>query len=347
MTGAGRWWTSVPVREPSAPGVFTHFVVQCPFLPGADAYDAVRRGLLGLHSTAGTTMTIPLRTLAMGLLLVSGAAQAGWFSHKSKPAPPPPPAPVVVPVLLPPPPPPIPLEFSGIQTAAPVSVPLDRLMSASPEVQSVAQWVGSSHDNAGLPFIVVDKVNAQVYAFNPSAQLKATAPILLGMGRGDEVLVPSNAPMSAIPPEKRITPAGRYLSNLVTDSHGKQVLSIDYKDSISLHIVVKGTPAQQRAARLASVTSDDNRISFGCINVPPGFFTEIVSPDFTPARGIVYVLPETRSAAQWFGFQPPVTAPSAPQAAMTATAMQTSPTVPQASPMSGDGASAAPAASSK
>jgi hypothetical protein len=299
-------------------------------------------------------MTISLRTLALGLLLVSGATQAGWFSHKSKPAPPPPPAPVVVPLPPPPPPAPIPLEFSGIQTAPPVQAPLDRLNAASPEVQTVAQWVGTSHDNAGLPFLVVDKVNAQVYAFTPFGQLKATAPILLGMGHGDVMLVSSSTPMSAITPEKRITPAGRYLSSLVTDAHGKQVLSIDYNNAISLHIVVKGTPAQQRAARLASVTSDDNRISFGCINVPPGFFTEVVKPDFTPASGIVYVLPETRSAAQQFGFQPPVTVPSAP---MTATAIQTSPqamptiqtapTAPQASPMSGNGAPAVPAASSK
>jgi hypothetical protein len=299
-------------------------------------------------------MMISLRTLVLGLLLVSGTTQAGLFSRKAKPAPlPPPPPEVVVPAPPPPPPPPIPLEFSGIQTAAPVPAPLDRLLSASPEVQGVAQWVGTSHDNAGLPFLVVDKVNAQVYAFNPSAQLKATAPILLGMGRGDVMLVPNNVPMSAMTPDKRITPAGRYRSWLVTDSHGKQVLSIDYDAAISLHIVVKGTPAQQRAARLASATSDDNRISYGCINVPPGFFTEIVSPDFTPAKGIVYVLPETRSAAQQFGFQPPVTAPSELQLPIATTAIQTSPIaapaipaspmVPQASPMSGDGASTVPA----
>lgn len=248
-------------------------------------------------------MKIALRTLALGLPLVTGVAQAGV-----------------------PPPPPIPLEFSGIQTAAPVPAPLDRLLSASPEVQSVAQWVGTSHDNAGLPFLVVDKVNARVYAFNPSAQLKATAPILLGMGRGDVMLVPNDAPMSAIPPAKRITPAGRYRSWLLKDSHGKQVLSIDYDAAISMHIVVPGTPAEKRAARLASATPDDNRVSFGCINVPPGFFNEIVSPDFTPAKGIVYVLPETRSAAQLFGFQPPATSPSpsAPQAPMTAPGIQAS-----------------------
>ena len=176
------------------------------------------------------------------------------------------------------------------------------------------QWIGSSHDNAGLPFLVVDKVNARAYAFNPSAQLRATAPILLGRGRGDEMLVPNDAPMSAIPPEKRITPAGRYRSWLLKDSHGVQVLSIDYDAAISMHIVVPGTPAERRAARLASATPEDNRISFGCINVPPGFFKEVVSPDFTPARGIVYILPETRSAAELFGFQPPAASPSVEQA---------------------------------
>jgi hypothetical protein len=338
------------------------------FPASADAYHGDRSSFLGLNSTGATTMKTPIRTLALGLLLVTGVAQAGLFSRKAKPVPPPPPAPIVVAAPAPPPPPPpppIPLEFSGIQTAAPVPAPFDRLNSASPEVQSVAQWVGSSHDNAGLPFLVVDKANAQVYAFNQSAQLKAIAPVLLGMGRGDVMLVGNNVPMSAMTPEKRITPAGRYLSYLVTDSHGKQVLAIDQAALISMHIVAKGTPAQRRAERLASVTSDDNRVSYGCINVPPKFFTQFVSPDFAPAKGIVYVLPETRSAAQLFGFQPPVATPT--QAPMTASGIQTSPmaapaiqsspmaapqiqaspTAPQTWPMSGDGGSDAPAAGAK
>ena len=62
----------------------------------------------------------------------------------------------------PPPPPPIPLEFSGVQTAQPLQVSLDRLNAASSEVQATQQWVAASKDNAGLPFIVVDKVNAQI-----------------------------------------------------------------------------------------------------------------------------------------------------------------------------------------
>ena len=292
-------------------------------------------------------MTTPLRTLALGLLLVTGVAQAGLFSRKAKPAPPPPPAPVVVPVEPPPPPPPIPLEFSGIQTEAPLPTSLDRLQSASAEVLDVVQWVGASKDNAGLPFIVVDKANARVYAFNPAAELKATAPVLLGMGVGDQALVPQDAPMSAIPPEKRITPAGRYPSKLVIDNHGKVVLLIDGENLITMHIVVKGTPAQRRAERLASVTTDDNRVSFGCINVPPAFFTTVVDPDFRAAKGLVYILPEKTTAAQLFGFQPAVTAPPASQALVGSAEPQVSPLAPQPSSASVQDTASAPASAAK
>ena len=287
------------------------------------------------------TQHATLRTLALSLVLASGAAHAGLFSRKAKPAPPPPPEPVVVvvPVAPPPPPPPIPLEFSGIQTAAPLPAPMDRLQSASADVLATVQWVGASKDNAGLPFVVVDKVNAQVYAFTPAAQLQATAPILLGMGVGDVIRVSPDLPMSAVPPQERITPAGRYVSKLVLDPHGKVVLLIDGKNLITMHIVVKGTPAQRRAERLASVATDDNRISFGCINVPPAFFTTVVDPDFRPGQGIVYILPEKTTAGQLFGFQPTpaaVTAPiatvAAPQALGTAAALRVSLQAPQAQP---------------
>jgi hypothetical protein len=327
-------------------------------------------------------MTTPLRTLALCLLLVSGVAHAGWFSKKkpAPPPPPPPPAPVVV-VPPPPPPPPIPLEFSGIQTAAPVEAPLDRLQSASADVLDTVQWIAASKDNAGLPFVVVDKVNERAYAFTPFAQLKATAPVLLGGGVGDVVLVSPDAPMSAIPVQKRITPAGRYPSRLVIDNHGKTVVLIDGANLITMHIVAKGTPVQRRAERLASVTSDDNRVSFGCINVPPAFFTTVLDPDFRPGQGIVYILPEKTTPAQLFGFQPRVAAPPLLPALSTAAANPGSPTAsaaiaptsmaapgtpasplapqaspmtpqaapmaPQAAPISGEGALAEPTAGAK
>jgi hypothetical protein len=193
--------------------------------------------------------------------------------------------------------------------AAPVAVSLpttvaDPLQSASPEVQRVVRWIRDSHDNANMPYLLVDKVNAQVLVFDGTGQFKATAPALLGMGTGDRLLVANNTPMSAMSPDKRITPAGRYLSRLAIDSHGKELLVIDYDASISLHPVVKGTPAEHRAERLASATAQDNRISFGCINVPVPFYSNTVSPTFANKMGVVYILPETSPANVLFGFQP-------------------------------------------
>ena len=88
----------------------------------------------------------------------------------------------------------------------------------------------------------------------------------------------------------------------VTDAGVKELLVLNYDASISLHAVVKGTPEEHRAERLKSVTAEDNRISFGCINVPEAFYATVVSPTFTNTKGIVYVLPETAPASELFGF---------------------------------------------
>lgn len=186
-------------------------------------------------------------------------------------------------------------------TMAPVAV---ALQSASAQVKRIARWVIDSRDNGGLPFLLVDKVNAEVFAFNPAGQLQGAAPALLGMARGDRLIAPNNVPMAAMPPQVRITPAGRFVSRLALDSYGKELLVLDYDASISLHAVIKGTPAEHRAERLSSATSQDNRISFGCINVPAAFYSKVVSPAFTHTKGIVYVLPETSLASDLFGPHP-------------------------------------------
>ncbi|OGT54138.1 MAG: hypothetical protein A3E01_20725 [Gammaproteobacteria bacterium RIFCSPHIGHO2_12_FULL_63_22] len=196
-------------------------------------------------------------------------------------------------------------QATSLQPAtAPQSAPVDLLQSASEEVKRVARWVVNSGDNARMPFLLIDKVNAQVLVFSPAGQLLGATPALLGMARGDRMLAPNDAPMSAMPPQVRITPAGRFVSRLAIDSHGKELLVLDYDASLSLHAVVKGTPKERRAERLKSPSPQDNRISFGCINVPVEFYSKIVSPAFTRTKGIVYVLPETSPASALFGIQP-------------------------------------------
>ncbi len=171
---------------------------------------------------------------------------------------------------------------------------------ASPDASRVANWVVASGDNHGLSFVIVDKREAKVFVFRSDGQLRGAAPALLGLARGDHT-VPGigTRPLSKILPEERTTPAGRFVAGLGRDLK-TDVLWIDYDDAISLHRVIIGNPKDQRLQRLATATVADNRITFGCINVPAQFFDEIVVPAFKGTTGIVYVLPEIRSLSNVF-----------------------------------------------
>jgi hypothetical protein len=280
-------------------------------------------------------MQTPNRTIVLGLLLAFVATDANAWGKKKK-ATPPPVAPVPV-IVAPPPPPPPPMIYFGDATLPPQLAQADLMATAPAEVQRVANWVKNSRDNANMYFVVLDKVNAQVYFFHPGGHLLATAPVLLGMGKGDKMLVSNATPMSGMPPQKRITPAGRFVSRLGIDSKGKELLILDYDASLSLHPIVKGTPKENRAGRIASPATDDNRISFGCINVPVAFYSNVISPALKNTMGVVYVLPETTTAAALFGFQPdPAAAPMAPMSssASAAPAVPTAPAVPASQPVS-------------
>jgi hypothetical protein len=49
-----------------------------------------------------------------------------------------------------------------------------------------------------------------------------------------------------------------------------------------------------------SGTIDDNRISYGCINVPIAFYEAYIRPIFANHRAVVYVLPEVKTVQQVF-----------------------------------------------
>ncbi|WP_328805436.1 L,D-transpeptidase [Sphingomonas albertensis] len=166
--------------------------------------------------------------------------------------------------------------------------------AVSNDARDTADWVAASHDNQGLPFIVIDKVNAVVFAFDATGRLRGTAPALLGMARGD-ASVPGigQRKLATITPAERTTPAGRFKASLGHDFE-QDILWIDYDAALSMHRVIKGRRVDDRAGRLASPTPSDNRISYGCVNVPPGFYDGVVKPLFTGTVGIVYILPETK-----------------------------------------------------
>ena len=166
---------------------------------------------------------------------------------------------------------------------------------ASGDVQQLADWVLHSDDNRGLPFVLVDKPHARVLVFNSAGRLLGATPALLGLARGDDSVAGiGERRLSSIQPDERTTPAGRFVAGLAYNLSGQQILWVDYDLGISLHPVRSSNPKERRLQRLASPSALDNRISYGCINVPAVFFQAVVMPLFMATPGMVYVLPETR-----------------------------------------------------
>lgn len=173
---------------------------------------------------------------------------------------------------------------------------------ASREAQQLADWIVDSADNLGLPFVIVDKVDAKLFVFDAGGRIQGAAPALIGAARGDDT-VPGigDREYADMPFETRTTPAGRFVAALGQDSHGVDILWVDYDAAVAIHRVITTKPEERRLERLATPTPLDNRISYGCINVPARFYENVVSPAFSGTDGIVYVLPETRPAREVFG----------------------------------------------
>ncbi|GAC1319689.1 MAG: hypothetical protein NVS3B11_08460 [Collimonas sp.] len=152
-----------------------------------------------------------------------------------------------------------------------------------------------------MPFVIIDKKDAKVFVFNADGRLRGAASALLGLARGDDS-VPGigHRKLSSIRPDERTTPAGRFVAALDRDLRGKEILWVDYDSAIALHPVITTNIKERRAQRLATPSPLDKRITYGCINVPALFYKNVVSPAFRGTNGIVYVLPETRSAQKVF-----------------------------------------------
>jgi len=173
--------------------------------------------------------------------------------------------------------------------------------SPSADARHIADWVADSRDNANADFIIVDKRDAKAYVFDAEARLRGASPVLLGSALGDDS-VPGIGlrPIAEVRPEERTTPAGRFVAERGRNLQGEDVVWVDYDAAVSMHRVRTTKPSERRLERLATPTVDDNRISYGCINVPVAFYEAYVRPTVATRRAIVYVLPDIKPVQQVF-----------------------------------------------
>ena len=163
------------------------------------------------------------------------------------------------------------------------------------DAAKVFGWVSRSGDNNGMPFMIIDKRQAHLWVFDRSGKPQGNAPVLLGLARGDDT-VPGigDKKLSEIKSEERTTPAGRFVVEIGTNARGEDVVWVDYDAALSMHRVLTTNAKEQRAQRLQTPTPNDNRVSYGCINVPEDFFENMLSTTVRTGNSVVYVLPESR-----------------------------------------------------
>jgi hypothetical protein len=108
-------------------------------------------------------------------------------------------------------------------------------------------------------------------------------------------------PLAKVRPHEKVTSAGRYVTEPGNNTRGEDIVWLDYDAALSMHRV-RNVAGEARTQRLLSPTVADNRISFGCVNIPADFYDRYVDPMFSRSSGVVYVLPESRSPESMFNF---------------------------------------------
>jgi hypothetical protein len=179
----------------------------------------------------------------------------------------------------------------------------------SADVRRMANWVADSRDNGARAFVVIDKPRARVYLFGPDAHLRAAATALLGSARGDDTFPGvGDKPLKDVKPEEKTTPAGRFIAEVGESStRGEDVVWVDYDAAVSMHRIIK---VPERLKAMATPDVNDNRMSFGCINLPDAFYEGQLRPAVDRWGVVVYILPETRPIEQTFASFYDVDAPT-------------------------------------
>jgi hypothetical protein len=172
----------------------------------------------------------------------------------------------------------------------------------SAAARAMADWIVATENHEGLHFVIIDKHAAQLFLFGVDAKLKGTTPVLLGQAFGDGSAPDiGNRPVALVKPHERTTPAGRFVAERGHNARGEDVVWVDYDAAVSMHRVISNVATDRRLERLASPSAEDNRISYGCVNIPVAFYESQIRPAFARQRGIVYVLPDTLTVRQVFG----------------------------------------------
>ena len=172
----------------------------------------------------------------------------------------------------------------------------------STEARELHEWILKARDHRGQPFAIVDKKSARIMVYDGHGRLQGASPALLGQATGDDSApnVSAHTQQGHVPFKERTTPAGRFDVEAGRNLTGEQVIWVDYDSAFAIHRLRPGRSKPDRERRLASAEPEDHRASLGCVVVPERFYLDVVQRWLGQRRAVVYVMPETTSAREFF-----------------------------------------------
>lgn len=168
------------------------------------------------------------------------------------------------------------------------------------DVRELVAGVLALRDHQGRAFAIVDKQRAQLHVFDGAGRLRGSSVVLLGQALGDTSApdVGQNTQNGHVPLHQRTTPAGRFAAEPGRNLQDEPVVWVDYDAAFAIHRLRPDASHADRAARLATPTTADNRASWGCVVTSVKFYVEVVATVLGQGPSVVYVLPEQGGGAQ-------------------------------------------------
>lgn len=147
----------------------------------------------------------------------------------------------------------------------------------------------------GKSFAILDKEHAQIHLIDKNGNHIKTLPTVTGIEKSDNW---NTSDPTKDTPKGGSTPYGEYSMKLDKDSAFRLAEKVKTEDgktlkmynNLAIHKVYEGDAARRYKA-LTSEDPNDNRMSWGCVNIDKKEMTNTIYPNFND-ESVLYVLPE-------------------------------------------------------
>lgn len=165
--------------------------------------------------------------------------------------------------------------------------------------ENVREIHSYAEENIKDSYIVIDKPSATLYVFNENNEIVGTMPVLLGKTKGE---APNRVDVNDEKAVGSTTPAGKYKLGKVGKNFAKKVSTL-YEGRL-LKILGAGPLAihmtypeefKERTEALNTKSVEDNRKSWGCINISPENFDKYIKPYFSKGDQFIFITPDDTS----------------------------------------------------